>query len=59
MTEVRNLLDRIDTIRANSVSEQEYEKFWGKSLDSKVKKSMDRWEELLAQAKEAIKLDNK
>lgn len=59
MTEVKNLLDRIDTIRANSVSEQEYEKFWGKSLDSKVKKSMDRWEELLAQAKESIKLDNK
>ena len=54
MTEVKNLLDRIDTIRANSVSEQEYEKFWGKSLDSKVKKSMDRWDELLAQAKEAI-----
>lgn len=54
MTEVRNLLDRIDTIRANSVSEQEYEKFWGKSLDSKVKESMDRWDELLAQAKAAI-----
>lgn len=54
MTEVKNLLDRIDTIRANSVSEQEYEKFWGKNLDSKVKKSMDRWEELLAQAKAAI-----
>ena len=54
MTEVRNILDRIDTIRANSVSEQEYEKFWGKSLDSKVKESMDRWDELLAQAKAAI-----
>ena len=54
MTEVRNLLDRMDTIRANSVSEQEYEKFWGKSLDSKVKKSMDRWEDLLAQARAAI-----
>ena len=55
MTEVRNLIDRIDTIRANSVSEAEYEKFWGKSLDSGVKKSMGRWEELLAKAKETIK----
>ena len=54
MTEIRSLLDRMDTIRANSVSEQEYEKFWGKSLDSKVKESMDRWDELLAQAKAAI-----
>lgn len=54
MTEVKNLIDRIDTIQANSVSEQEYERFWGESLDSKVKKSMDRWEVLLAQAKAAI-----
>ena len=59
MTEVRNLIDRIDTTRANSVSEAEYEKFWGKSLDSGVKKSMDRWEELLAKAKEAIGVENK
>jgi len=55
MRKVRNLIDRIDTIRANSVSEVEYEKFWGKSLDSGVKKSMGRWEELLAKAKETIK----
>ena len=41
------------------VSEEEYEKFWGKSLDSGVKKSMDRWEELLAKAKEAIGVENK
>ena len=54
MKEVKNLIDRIDTIQANSVSEQEYERFWGKSLDSKVKNSMDRWEVLLAQAKAAI-----
>jgi hypothetical protein len=55
MAKKENLMDRIDTIRANSVSEAEYEKFWGKSLDSGVKKSMDRWEELLAKAKETIK----
>ena len=53
-----NLIDRIDTIRANSVSEKEFEKTWGESLDRKVKKSMDRWEQLLVQAKESIKVNN-
>jgi len=55
MVQVRNLIDRIDTIRANSVSDKEFEQTWGESLDRKVKKSMDRWEELLAKAKETIK----
>lgn len=50
----RNLIDRIDTIRANSVSDEEFEKTWGESLDRKVKKSMDKWDELLAQARLAI-----
>lgn len=54
MIQVNNLIDRIDTIRANSVSDKEFEQTWGESLDRKVKKSMDRWEELLAQAKKAI-----
>ena len=54
MTKVMNLIDRIDTIRANSVSDKEFEQTWGESLDSKVKKSMDKWDELLAQAKTAI-----
>lgn len=54
MANLETLIDRLDTIRANSVSDQAYEKTWGCSLDSKVKKSMNRWEELLAQAKKAI-----
>lgn len=54
MANVKNLIDRIDTIRANSVSDKEFEQTWGESLDSKVKKSMDKWDELLAQAKAAI-----
>lgn len=54
MANVKNLIDRIDTIRANSVSDKEFEQTWGESLDSKVKKSMDKWDELLAQAKTAI-----
>lgn len=57
MTKKVNLIERIDTIRANSVSEKQYEQIWGRSLDSKVKQSMDRWDALLAAAKKAI--DNK
>lgn len=54
MVQVKNLIDRIDTIRANSVSDKEFEQTWGESLDRKVKKSMDKWDELLAQARLAI-----
>lgn len=54
MAERINLLDRIDTIRANSVSDKEFEQTWGKSLDSEVNKMMDRWDVLLAQAKATI-----
>ena len=53
-----NLVDRIDTIRANSVSDKEFEQTWGESLDSKVKKSMDKWDEWLALAKKAIEVSN-
>lgn len=59
MVQVNNLIDRIDTIRANSVSDKEFEKTWGESLDRKVKKSMDKWDELLAHAKKAIEVSNK
>lgn len=58
MTQVENLIDRIDTIRANSVSDKEFEKTWGESLDRKVKKSMDKWDELLALSKKAIEMSN-
>lgn len=57
MAKRTNLIDRIDSIRANSVSKKEFEQTWGESLDRKVKKSMDRWEELLAQAKKTIKVN--
>jgi hypothetical protein len=58
MIQVENLIDRIDTIRANSVSDKEFEKTWGESLDRKVKKSMDKWDELLALSKKAIEMSN-
>lgn len=58
MVQLSNLIDRIDTIRANSVSDKEFEKTWGESLDRKVKKSMDKWDELLALSKKAIEMSN-
>ena len=58
MIQVENLIDRIDTIRANSVSDKEFEKTWGESLDRKVKKAMDKWDELLALSKKAIEMSN-
>lgn len=59
MARIENLIDRIDTIRANSVSDKEFEQTWGRSLDSQVKKMMGRWDELQARAKEAIDARNK
>lgn len=58
MIQVENLINRIDTIRANSVSDKEFEKTWGESLDRKVKKSMDKWDELLALSKKAVEMSN-
>ncbi len=54
MAKEKNLLDRIDTIRANSVSDKEFEQTWGRSLDEGTGKLMERWEELQALAKAAI-----
>ena len=54
MAKKTNLMDRVDTIRANSVSDKEFEQIWGESLESSVSKTMDKWDELLAQAKKAI-----
>lgn len=53
MTKIENVLDRIDAIRANSVSDIEFEQTWGKSLDKHVENLMRKWDELLAQAKAA------
>ena len=59
MTKIENVLDRIDAIRANSVSDIEFEQTWGKSLDKHVEDLMRKWDELLAQAKAAKRFNNK
>ena len=53
-----NLIDRIDSIRVNSVSDEEFERVWKKSLDYYALRLMARWDELQARAKEAIESDN-
>jgi hypothetical protein len=41
MENLENLLDRIDAIRANSVTDQEFDKTWGTSLDKHLEKMME------------------
>ena len=54
MKHVKNLMDRIDEVRVNSVTEDEYERVWNRSLDEQVSRMMVRWDELMARAKEAV-----
>ena len=53
-----DLLDRIDTIKANSVTAEEFEKIWGKSLKDHLDEMMDFWCKIEARAKEVIEVVN-
>lgn len=57
MAKQENLTERMDTIKANSVSDREFEETWGISLEDHVKNMMAKWDTLLAQAKDAIDSD--
>ena len=59
MKRVKNLMDRIDEVRVNSVTEDEYERVWNRSLDEQVSRMMVRWDELMARAKEAVDAQRK
>lgn len=59
MKRVKNLMDRIDEVRVNSVTEDEYERVWNRSLDEQVSRMMVRWDELMARAKEAVDAQEK
>ena len=59
MKHVKNLMDRIDEVRVNSVTEDEYERVWNRSLDEQVSRMMVRWDELMARAKEAVDAQRK
>ena len=55
---IRNLIDRIDTIKANSVTTEEFKKTWDKSLEDYLDKMMDFWCKIEAQTKEVIEVVN-
>ena len=59
MKRAKNLMDRIDEVRVNSVTEDEYERVWNRSLDEQVGRMMVRWDELMARAKEAVDAQEK
>lgn len=59
MKHVKNLMDRIDEVRVNSVTEDEYERVWNRSLDEQVSRMMVRWDELMARAKEVVDAQEK
>ena len=48
MAKQRDLLDRIDEVRANSVTPEKFKKTWGYSLEDHVEDMMDFIRELEA-----------
>lgn len=53
-----NLLDRIDAIRANSVTDQEFDKTWGTSLDRHLEKMMEIVSKMDAQMEKCTQSKN-
>ncbi len=47
MEKKMSLIERIDYIRANSVTDEEYKKFWGVSIDEHVSELMKHFDERL------------
>ena len=58
MAQQENLIERMDTIKANSVTEREFEETWGFSLETQVENMLVIWNHMMAQAKETIDNDN-
>lgn len=54
MAKKETLINRLDTIRANSVSPEEFKDTWGVSLDEHVKEMMDYMHEAEVKLKERI-----
>lgn len=42
-----SLMERIDFIRANSVTDEEFKSMWGYSIDECVDRMMKKWDALL------------
>ena len=53
-----SLIERIDEIRANSITDEDFKRVWGKSIDEHVDEMMNRWEELEAKYKPEVASGN-
>lgn len=42
----QSLVERLDEIKANSVSDEDFKKVWGKPIDECVEEDMKKWDEL-------------
>lgn len=51
MAATKNVIDQIDAIKANSVSEKQFESVWGISLDDHMKRVMEHVRETDARVK--------
>ena len=49
---MKNVIDQIDAIKANSITENEFNSVWGISLDEHMSKMMEHVRETDAQVKE-------
>ena len=52
---MKNVIDRIDAIKANSVTDKEFKSVWGISLDDHMKKVMEHVRETDARIAEERK----
>ena len=46
-----SLIDKIDELKANAVSDKEFEKTWGKSLNETVDRASNAWDDKLKKYK--------
>lgn len=52
MAATKNVIDQIDAIKANSVSEKQFESVWGISLDEHMERMMEHVRETDERVKE-------
>lgn len=52
MAATKNVIDQIDAIKANSVSEKQFESVWGISLDEHMARMMEHVREIDERVKE-------
>ncbi len=53
-----SLIERIDEIRANSVTDEDFKRIWGKSIDEHVDELMKFWEECKTKYKPGVASGN-